>query len=101
MVGGGVQKQMVSSHTVVTAEGAARLNLAPVKGTGIEDESAPVSRVYDGDFLVGTAHGRRSLCRYGHFGHNGLHRPDIQIGVSDTLGHKHLSCRTDIVEIVH
>ena len=100
LIGGGVQEQMVFSRTVVTAKGTARLNLAPGKGTRIEDKPAPVSRVYDGDFLVVTAHRRRTLCRDRHFCYDGFDGTDIQFRAADTFGHEYLSRGPYVVQVI-
>ena len=43
---------MMLSRSVVTAEGAACLDLRPPKRSGVEDKPAPSGRFHDGDLIV-------------------------------------------------
>lgn len=42
---------MMLSQTVVTAEGAACLDLRPPQRSGVEDKPAPSGRFHDGNFI--------------------------------------------------
>lgn len=42
---------MMLSRTVVTAEGAACLDLRPPQRSGVEDKPAPSGRFHDGNFI--------------------------------------------------
>ena len=52
LVGIRIEAQMMFSHAVVTAEGAACLDLRPPQRSGVEDKPAPSGRFHDGDLIV-------------------------------------------------